>query len=118
MTRANYIGAPEFFELNQACRSIAEAFPAGGVYLVGSALTTRDHRDVDVRCILPDDDFARMFPNGGGTYDAYWSLLCVAISHLLAKRTGLKIDFQIQQMTKANQEFPGARSALGMHVCR
>lgn len=117
--RANWIGAPEFYELNQACRTITEAF-GFNVYLVGSALTTREHRDVDVRCILPDDEYAELFPGIGTntSLDARWSLLCSALSLWLSKHSGLKIDFQIQQMTDANEKFSGHRHALGIFLER
>lgn len=121
MTRANYIGAPEFFELNQACRTITEAYGCC-VYLVGSALERRDFRDVDVRCILDDAVFDREFPghaDGQGAYylDAKWSLQCSAISLWLARHSGLKIDFQFQRQTQANAEYPkGGRCAIGIFL--
>lgn len=115
MRRANYVGAPHFYALNQACRVLVEAF-GHCIYLVGSSIERRDYRDVDVRAILEDDQYARMFPNGGGWTDAYWSIVVVSISHWLSKQTGLPIDFQIQQQTAANAEYPGAskRHALGI----
>ncbi len=125
--RAHYIGAPEFFELNQACRTITEAY-GWHVYLVGSSLRTRDHRDVDVRCILDDADFDQMFPVSAGDEgeagawfrDARWSLLCCSISQWLASRTALKIDFQFQRQTQANalysQKDGHHRNALGIFL--
>lgn len=104
MTRANWVPAPHFFELNLACRALVDAYGAH-VYLVGSAIARRDYRDVDVRMILPDADFASLFPGLSGSspsHDARWSLLCSAISLWLSKRSGLPVDFQIQQMTEAN----------------
>ena len=121
MKRANYIGAPAFFRLNQACRAIVDAF-GQHVYLVGSALRTREFRDVDVRCILPDEDFDSRFPGLAGSgaycYNAFWNLLCVSISFWLAQQTDLNIDFQIQRQTEANAEYPGAaeRHALGIFI--
>lgn len=119
-TRANWIGAPEFFNLNQACEIIWRAFDGAnfcGVYLVGSALECRGHRDVDIRCILNDETFDEMFPRcGSNTWlNAKWSLLCSSISAWLAARSGLKIDFQFQRMTDANREFTGQpRCAIGL----
>jgi len=93
MKRANFIGAPEYFNLNAACHVIAEAY-GHCLYLVGSALTTREHRDVDLRAILDDDEFDQMFPGLGGRgaewADARWSLLCASISEWIASRTGLQ----------------------------
>ena len=91
--RANWLPAPAFFNLNQACRVLTEAF-GHHVYLVGSSLARRDHRDVDVRCILPDEEFDRLFPNQADMtrhdLTAFWSLLY--------------------------EEFPGPRHALGIFL--
>lgn len=104
MKRANYIGAPEFFDLNAACQVITQAYGCC-LYLVGSSLEKRDFRDVDLRLILDDAAFDAMFPGIGSNWslDARWSLMCSAISLWLAKRSGLKIDFQIQRQTQANE---------------
>jgi hypothetical protein len=63
--KANYVGAPAIFALEQACAEINAAFETFGVYLVGSALDRPDWRDVDLRCIMIDEQFARLFPNAG-----------------------------------------------------
>jgi len=121
--RANYIRGPHYFNLNMACRSVEEAFGFGyGVYLVGSSLERRDYGDVDVRCVLPDEEFARLFPGltpGHELRHAFWSLLCSSISLYLSQHSGLPVDFQIQQATWANAEFPHPprpRSALGLFL--
>lgn len=115
--RANYVPAPHYYNLNQACALINKAFPNGQCYLVGSSLVRRDYRDVDVRLILDDDEYARRFrsPEGGWT-DAYWSLLCTSITLWLRQQTDLPIDFQIQQQTRANRDHDGKRSALGIFL--
>lgn len=114
MKRANYIGAPQFFNLNAACRVVNDAI--GQCYLVGSSLERRDFRDVDVRCILADEDFDRFFSGpAANTNDARWSLICSSIAAWLSQQSGgLPIDFQIQRQTQANEAFPGRRSALGI----
>ncbi|HEV2173140.1 MAG TPA: hypothetical protein VGR71_06220 [Nitrospira sp.] len=121
--RANYIGAPEMFNLNAACCVIRDAFPdTFGCYLVGSSLEKRDYRDVDIRCIVPDEEYEKMFPGGikPEWTDAKWSLLCASISEWLRARTGLPVDFQFQQMTYANEKFgretvgSGKRHAIGL----
>lgn len=120
MKRANWLGAPAAYDLNQACRTVWDAF-GGSVYLVGSCLTKRNHRDVDVRVILSDDEYARMFPGMGSTpsRDAFWSLLCTSISMWLSARSGLPVDFQIQQQTAANEEYPKqARHPIGFFLPR
>lgn len=118
MKRANFIGAPAFYDLNAACRTITEAY-GHCLYLVGSSLTTRDHRDVDLRLILADAEFDALFPGiGTGWYlDARWSLMCSAISLWLSKRTALPIDFQIQRQTQANEmEEKTPRHAIGIFL--
>lgn len=118
--RAHWIPAPHFFNLNQACRVLHEAFPdAWGIFLVGSSLRTRDYRDVDVRCILPDDAFDRLFPGTGNGpwWNALWSVMCSSISLQLSQQSGLPIDFQIQRATQANAEYPGEkRNAIGLFL--
>ena len=120
MKRANYIGAPEMFLLNQACRPLTDAF-GPHLYLVGSSLERRDYRDVDVRCILPDEEFDHLFPGAFGVnygLHALWSVMCSSISLMLARHSGLPIDFQIQRRTEANKEYDGQRAALGMFLDR
>jgi hypothetical protein len=77
-------------------------------YHVGSSLTGKQiYRDVDVRLILPDDE-----------YDSKWDLPTARWMHEMAwsalgeKLTGLPIDFQIQRQSDANAEFNAPRSAL------
>lgn len=85
-------------------------------YQVGSSLTRkRDWRDVDVRLILPDDEFTRYF--GDATMPGWdaprlhmWNLAWTMLGKSLTK---LPIDFQIQSMFEANGgEHEGPRSAL------
>lgn len=117
MKRANYIGAPEAFRLNQACRIVVEAYGVN-LYLVGSSLERRDFRDVDLRCILPDAEYDALFPGIGdcGWRDARWSLLCTAISQYLSSQSGLPVDFQFQRQTQANEMYDGQRCAFGTFV--
>lgn len=113
-----YIGAPAAFELELACRELTEAFGHFGCYVVGSVLDRRDWRDVDVRYILPDEDFARLFPDAGQhwEHDPRWLVLTTAMSSWLSKRTGLPIDFQFQPQTHANERHAGKRSAFGLRI--
>ncbi|SRR5260370_10743232 len=116
--RVNWIGAPQFFNLNHACRILTEAY-GYHVYLVGSAMERRDFRDVDIRCILDDDEFARLFPDcpRNPQWNARWSLLCSAISEWLSTHSSLPVDFQFQSQTAANRDFGDRpRSALGFFV--
>lgn len=92
-------------------------------YHVGSSLTLKSGwRDVDVRLILSDEEYAALglgkpnLPRHNGK----WVTLCMAFSALGAHMTGLPIDFQIQQQTRANEEYPREypRSALGIVALR
>jgi hypothetical protein len=100
----------ELHVLDVACRPVWKAF--GHTYLVGTAQMGGPYRDVDVRTILPDEDFDRLFGEGG---EAAWSLVCLSVGLMLAQQTGLPIDYQIQRMTEANATYPGGnRNPLGM----
>lgn len=107
MKRANWLPAPHFYNLNQACRLINEAFgDKYGCYLVGSCLHRRDYRDVDVRFIMDDAEFERLFPRAADTpyLNPLWSLMCTSFSLFLQKHSDLPVDFQIQQQTVANTQ--------------
>lgn len=70
-----------------------------GVYLVGSSLTTTAHRDVDVRCVLHDEDHLAL----GCAVDL--ARLHLALSLWGQKVTGLPIDCQTQSLTESGAEF-------------
>jgi hypothetical protein len=121
MTRvkASHIGAPAVFALEMACKQINDAFGHDfGCYVVGSALDRPDWRDVDVRLIMDDEEFAKLFPNaldqGRWESDPRWLLMTVAISDWLRKVTGLPVDFQFQPRTHANDRHSGKRNAVGL----
>lgn len=82
-------------------------------YHVGSSLDHKDWRDVDVRLILDDDEFARRF---GSVHSAEvnkkLAAVTLAFCALGKQMTGLPIDFQIQPRSWANEQYPGRRSAL------
>lgn len=88
-----------------------------GVYHVGSSLKGKVWRDVDVRLILDDAEYEAMgFGDPAHPHqNLKWCSLVLAYSALGKQMTGLPIDFQIQQQTTANKQFPSAgRSALGI----
>lgn len=114
--RANFIASPLALRMLDLFGVLVyDALDPVGVFMVGSALTRRDWRDVDVRAILFDDDFAGRF-GGEADWRRNRSLGAhnLAFSALGKQVTGLPIDFQIEQMTVANAENPdGGRHALG-----
>ena len=116
--RASYVPAPHFYNLNQACHLINKAFASYGfgTYLVGSSCERRDYRDVDVRYIMDDASYDRMFRSQDGWYNSLWSLMCTSISLWLSKQSDLPIDFQIQRQTQANEKHSGQRQALGIFL--
>lgn len=117
--KASYIGAPKVFALELACQHVSQAFGGFGCYVVGSALDRPDWRDVDVRCILSDEEFATLFPDASPTaweFDPRWLVMTVSISAWLSQQSGLPVDFQFQPQTHANARHPGKRNAIGMLV--
>jgi hypothetical protein len=115
--RANYVPSTAYFSLNHACTIINAALDGFGCYLVGSSLKRRDYRDVDVRYIMADAAYDRLFRTETGWTNPLWSLMCVSFSLWLGQQTGLPIDFQIQRQTQANANHGNEkRSALGIFL--
>jgi hypothetical protein len=107
--RASYLTVTRQYNLNAACQALR---PFGyGTYHVGSSLERADYHDVDLRCILEDDEYGRLI--GGRDSEKRLAFLNAAISEWLTARTGLPIDFQFQQQTDANEKFKGRRSHVG-----
>ena len=109
--RTDLLTTTELYNLDAACQIISRAFGGGPPYLVGTAGMgdAETYRDVDVRLMLDDAEFAAVCPTR-----ARWELLCLAIGAYLSERTGLPIDFQIQRADIANEKFNGRRNPLGM----
>jgi len=105
---ASFLTVSQQYDLTIACRPVAML--GYGTFHVGSSLTRPDYRDVDLRCMLPDDEYDRMFSGEGGA--AFAKFLSVAISEWMQARSGLPIDFQFQRATDANKEFPGPRNGV------
>lgn len=83
-------------------------------YQVGSSLHTKEWRDVDIRLIVPDDEFAEWFGDvRSAKVNPKLSAVVLAFCALGEKVTGLPIDFQIQPQSYANEQYGGQpRSAL------
>jgi len=110
------VGMPAALLLHEFGSQVCSAF--GHVpYHVGSSLLGKQWRDVDVRLILSDEEYEALglgrpcCPHRNGK----WVSLCLAYSSLGRQLTGLPIDFQIQQCSKANEDYPDEpRSAIGI----
>jgi hypothetical protein len=118
--KPHYLPAQAYLALNRAVGVVDRGLDTLGIFLVGSCLERVDFRDVDVRAIMADEAYDKLFPGGesGTDSDAFWSLLCTAIGGYLAQATGLPIDFQIQRMTEANLLHRGLRNAISSVGCR
>jgi hypothetical protein len=106
--RATQLDVLEFGRLNDWGRLVSEAFRGEVPYLVGSALSRKDYRDVDVRLMLDDS-----------AYDRLASVVDIKrveseFSRWGKQWTDLRIDFQVQRASEANRDFNGRRNALGL----
>lgn len=111
------IGMPVALYLQEFGSKVWSAFGCPP-YQVGSSMYGKTWRDVDVRLILGDEEYEALGLGDPGYphNNAKWVSLCMAYSALGTKMTGLPIDFQIQQQTRANMEYPHgcARGVLGL----
>lgn len=108
--RVTALTTAQLHVLDRFCQPIRSAF-GRPPYLVGSAGVGSDgtYRDVDVRLILPDDEFAAACPTR-----ERWELLSLTISVYLSTATTLPVDFQIQRQSEANEKHDKPRNPLGM----
>ena len=100
---ASSLSPREMFLLDSACYPLRTVLPGFGPYLVGSATTgekSAGTRDVDVRHIMRDEEYAELLAGVGGIDGVRF--LGIAIGQYLSSITGLPIDFQFQQMNAAN----------------
>lgn len=88
-------------------------------YLVGSTQRgARDARDVDVRVMLSDAEYQRLlgpvWQEGRRHRYLPYTAQMHAWSVLGEHMTGLKIDFQVQRLSEANERYPdGIRNPIG-----
>lgn len=123
------VGMPHLMKLNEFGSQVWNVFGRAPL-LVGTALTSKKWRDVDVRLVLPDAEYVALFDakdeRPGPFADSYdpienaarehwnadthkcgkWVGLCLAFSALGKEMTGLPIDFQIQPESTANMLHP------------
>jgi len=120
--RRGSVGMPAYVLLHEFGSLVLDAFGNDdhfGIYQVGSSLTSKTWRDVDVRLMLSDEAYQR-YELGDPNHphmNARWWALVRAFACMGREMTGLPIDFQIQEQTYANLKFPSpehGRNALGM----
>lgn len=114
------VGMPASLYLHEFGSQVWAAFGTAP-YLVGSSMHGKQWRDIDVRLILPDDEYEAwgFGPPLEARRNGKWVSLVLAYAALGKSMTGLPIDFQIQQQTQANAEYPHQpRSALGVTPLR
>lgn len=110
--RHTYLGPAHVRLLDDWGKALRTAFPdAFGAYLVGSALTRPNYRDIDVRIILPDTTFdhleAAMKPRRLNLMLTLWG----------QQVTGLNIDCQVQRQSFSQATYPlreHPRNPLGL----
>lgn len=114
------LGQPQGMLMHEFGRVISDAFGTDSVYHVGSSLgdNKTNWRDVDVRVLLEDEEWKNLFGDlnpKDNHHSPKWRMLCIVFSHYGRHMTGLPIDFQIQRIKEANEEFPKMRSHIGIH---
>ena len=108
MSRVTYLQLTEMRLLQAWGREVSEMFRGHMPYLVGSATTSPDYRDVDVRLMLPDAHYAKLKKR------VNIQMLGLTVALWGQRVTGLPIDFQIQQRTAANEKYSLPRHPLAM----
>lgn len=103
--RATALSPPELLRLDLWASAFTPTF-YGPLWLVGSVLSRRDFRDVDVRCVLDDDDPIFTDPDR-------LRLFNVAASVWAQQATGLNVDFQFQPLTESHSYDGKPRNPLG-----
>lgn len=101
--RATYLLLTDFERAEEWCRKVRRIFAGTGhvgLFLVGSALTRADYRDIDLRLILTDEAWDREWTDAVKT-----RYMNAALSTWGQRETGLPIDFQLQRMSTANASF-------------
>lgn len=114
------IGPAESTLLRHFGQLIHDAWGESG-YLVGSSqITGPGFRDVDIRVMVTDAEFARMFPatpwqTGRRHNDPCWRAQMLAWTMLGRQLTGLPIDFQVERLSESDALWPTEpRNPLGL----
>lgn len=112
--RAQYVRVPAIFILERECYLLRQAF-GSMCYLVGSSLESSDYNDVDIRMIMSDEAYEKLFGDSTCEQSLFWNILCTLISQDLSMKSRERVDFQIQSMDHANALHKGKRHAMGMY---
>jgi len=91
------VGMPAWLYLHQFGDLCEDAF-GSPAFLVGSALATKQPRDIDVVVQMTDSEFMeRIGPAADfGKPGTRWAALTMAFAELGRKMTGCSIDFKVQ----------------------
>jgi hypothetical protein len=115
-TRSTFLLVTDFERVEEWCRKVRRIFAGSGrhvgLFLVGSVMTSRDYRDIDLRLMFTDDAFDREWHD-----PVALRYMNAAISTWGQRETGLPIDFQIQRATQANASYPAGdhpRNPMGI----
>lgn len=101
------VGMPQEIQLRQFGTFLYDAF-GEMPYHVGSSLREKHSwRDVDVRILLPDDEWDRLELGDPARpqENARWVAITLAWSAFGRVLTSLPVDFQLQKRSHANAEF-------------
>ena len=109
--RGTALSPTEMLRLDQWAESLTWVCDPGP-YLVGSVLSRRDYRDVDVRVRLDDDDPYMLDAAVVGDHLDRLRLVNVAMSVWAQQVCGLPVDFQFQRASEWDAE-DGPRDPLG-----
>lgn len=97
--------------LRDWAKLVKEMFNGKMCYQVGSSMTDKQYRDIDIRTMLEPKDLSAL--------EKLINIdrLNLVISLWGKQATGLPIDFQVQDSLWANDKYPDQpRSAVGMGV--
>lgn len=100
--RGNYLQHSQNLLLVTWAKVVHDAFVGDGghgPYLVGSCIERADFRDVDLRMMLDDDQFDAV------TAVCQLRFFNMSFSLWGQQVTGLPIDFQIQKVSQANDDY-------------
>jgi hypothetical protein len=109
-----YVGMPRALYLEAFAKYVRDIFHAD-VFLVGSALKTKEWHDLDVVVILSDEQWDQY--GFGDPKDRFknksWIAYCMAISCLGKKLVGCDIDFQVHQASYSQIHKDDPRLLIG-----